>query len=217
MSAISLFKIVPYSIKNSIYKHGTWLGTYPYTFLKSNNSTLKRKQLSGLSNLRKGDVNSNKKTFIYYHNMITHIPYVKQLCNLPSREIVSNDICAIREIGLWLDWLKKNNIYNNTYIVLVSDHGQDSPKAMLAIKQYNVQKELKTSTALMANFDVASFVCEIIQGCSHVKRLKNINFKQRDLFITSNPYTRNDSFNNLNFYKVNQNNFNNLKKWIKIN
>lgn len=220
LSSMALFKMSPYFIKKNIYRGGTWLSLYPNTLLHTNNLALKKNQLLELSLLRKGNVNSKKPTFKYFHNNIGHIPYMqsKELCQIDRQSIYGNEICALKEIQLWLSWLKKNKIYNNSYIVLVSDHGRESTDSLLAIKKYNIQKSFNISTTLMANFDVASYVCEIIQGCSHVKRLKNINFKHRNLFITSQfgNHGSRSSFNKLKFYQVNQNNFKDIKQWLMI-
>ena len=79
-----------------------------------------------------------------------------------------NALC-IRAVAKWLDYLKDNNAYDNTRIILVSDHGRgihleeyedfadyDAPayfSALLLYKDFNAKGQLTTDTSFMMNAD----------------------------------------------------------------
>ncbi|MBP5251805.1 MAG: YidC/Oxa1 family membrane protein insertase [Treponema sp.] len=80
-----------------------------------------------------------------------------------------NALC-IKEVGKWLDFLKKNNAYDNTRVILVSDHGRgihleefenfendfQAPAyfaAMFMYKDFNSHGEVKTDDTFMMNAD----------------------------------------------------------------
>ena len=93
--------------------------------------------------------------------------------------------CSLIFISNFILWLKQNNIYDNTKIIIVSDHGVgfkskyadeilekqvkklNQPKdftykrtiATLLVKDYKERGSLKADTRLMSNGDVPSIVC----------------------------------------------------------
>ena len=80
------------------------------------------------------------------------------------------NMAALLQLGKWFDYLRQNNIYDNTRIILVSDHGsyvQLSKDMMLSnevnalnynpllmVKDFDSHGELKTDGAFMTNADV---------------------------------------------------------------
>ncbi len=80
-----------------------------------------------------------------------------------SRHYQAN-VAAFKQIGKWLDYLRQNNVYDNTRIVLVSDHGRDlqSPdydknlmfySALLMEKDFDTNESLQTNNDFMMNAD----------------------------------------------------------------
>jgi YidC/Oxa1 family membrane protein insertase len=75
---------------------------------------------------------------------------------------------AIKRLAAWFDFLKKENVYDNTRIILVSDHGPepnfitkiglpfnvDQFNPLLMVKDFYATGELKTDMAFMSNADV---------------------------------------------------------------
>jgi len=75
---------------------------------------------------------------------------------------------AIKRLADWFDFLKRENVYDNTRIILVSDHGPepnfitkiglpfnvDQFNPLLMVKDFNADGEIKTDTAFMSNADV---------------------------------------------------------------
>jgi len=74
---------------------------------------------------------------------------------------------AINRLSKWLEFLKNENVYDNTRIILVSDHGPeanfvnkialpiilDQVNPLLMVKDFNASGELKTDMTFMSNAD----------------------------------------------------------------
>ncbi len=76
---------------------------------------------------------------------------------------------ALIQVGKWLDFLKKNNCYDNTRIIIVSDHGRDIPlpqfngmkygleyayfNPLFMAKDFGARGQLKTDDSFMTNAD----------------------------------------------------------------
>jgi YidC/Oxa1 family membrane protein insertase len=75
---------------------------------------------------------------------------------------------AIKRLADWFDFLKKENVYDNTRIILVSDHGPepnfitkiglpfnvDQFNPLLMVKDFDASGEIKTDFTFMSNADV---------------------------------------------------------------
>jgi hypothetical protein len=75
---------------------------------------------------------------------------------------------AIKRLAEWFEFLKKENVYDNTRIILVSDHGPETDfiskmglpfnvdqfNPLLMVKDFYADGEIKTDTAFMSNADV---------------------------------------------------------------
>jgi len=140
LTMLSVFQSSPYFLKPVIYNDGGWLifsknalfwyikeHVYPeYAFLDL---------LPEISN-----TDAEKNTFKYFHSCLTHLPYgigkagsiVDLNSEYPDEKLKSYVYgesayySAKKFIALfinWLDWLKENGIFDNTYIILASDHG----------------------------------------------------------------------------------------------
>lgn len=92
-----------------------------------------------------------------------------------SEDHLRSEYFALKKLLSWFDWMKKNNIYNNTEIILVSDHDfrgdsvgvrklwiGEPPlhvNGLLLVKDFGAQGELKIDrTSLMGNWDVATII-----------------------------------------------------------
>ena len=81
------------------------------------------------------------------------------------------NMAAMIQLGKWLDWLRENGLFDNTRIIIVSDHGRDlglfgmqfgeerSEDAMyynplLLVKDFGSEGELTTNETFMTNADV---------------------------------------------------------------
>jgi hypothetical protein len=75
---------------------------------------------------------------------------------------------SIKRLAVWFNFLKKENVYDNTRIILVSDHGPepnfitkiglpinvDQFNPLLMVKDFNASGEIKTNMEFMSNADV---------------------------------------------------------------
>lgn len=91
------------------------------------------------------------------------------------------NMCALLKVGEWLEYLKENDIYDNTRIIIVADHGCDYGELeslllddgndgqrfnpLLLVKDFNSAGPLSTSYEFMTNADVPSLLAdEIIEN-----------------------------------------------------
>ena len=114
--------------------------------------------------------------------------------DLESYKAYQSNMAAYLELGKWFEYLQKNNIYKNTRIILVSDHGsywtryQDyftmdklntlRFRPLLMVKDFDSKGQIASSNRLMYNADVPRLA---MQGI-----MEN----------PINPFTGNDIFDN---------------------
>ena len=80
-----------------------------------------------------------------------------------------SNVAALRELGNWFDYLRKQGVYDNTRIIIVSDHGQHlalRDDLMLEYDRptnghhYNVDMQKYNCTLMMKDFDAAGFTAD---------------------------------------------------------
>ncbi len=197
LTMVSLFKASPVLLKSIIYDNGDWLiiekdeiKNKAYNFALESWAFLDL--MKDISN-----TNETQNTFKYFHNYITHEPYAMSKEGVLQKEEYPDPSAgdnihgdnayysakaAILATARWIDWLKKEKIYDNTMIILVSDHGHpftESPmitpdfknqditsniftrsQAFLMVKKFNNDKDFKTDWRFMSNGDIPSIICE---------------------------------------------------------
>ena len=139
--AVSLFNSVPWSMKNLVYKDGRWIEN-----LMPKSDTLVVRALreyafiDGLADL--SNTNATKATYKFFDNEITHHPWLMdaKTCTVSAKPKIyktrqdnadelhlANEMCALKALSRWINWMKSEGIFDNTMIILVSDHdGMDS-------------------------------------------------------------------------------------------
>ena len=139
---LTIFQGAPYFLKPVIYNDGGWLifsRVALFWYVRSHvfNEYSFLDLLPEISNSR-----AQGNTFKYFHSCFTHIPYgVGEDGNLVDfnsqypDEVHKSFIFGesayysakkfIALIVAYTDWLKANGLYDNTTIILVSDHGND--------------------------------------------------------------------------------------------
>ncbi|WP_165816570.1 sulfatase-like hydrolase/transferase, partial [Helicobacter cinaedi] len=195
MASMGLFYFAPYIFRTRIYKDFEF-GNYSWIFGK-------KQQIGSFINgvkhtsalpliVRNLNVDSTSKTFKYIHTMHTHYPFALNKDCMPEMDTQSqlpqqyrafflnihhydNEVCAMKETKILLDFLKDNGIYDNTMIVLVSDHSYNdlpthnmpnqasfgnNPNPLLMIKKLKSNGDLKTDMRLMSNADVYGILCD---------------------------------------------------------
>ena len=114
---------------------------------------------------------SNQNNFIIFNNETTHINKYDRPYN---RELKFIEKEALYTIGRYLDYLKKQDVYDNTRIIIVSDHGHwgqkskylDTPylkyNPLLMVKDFNQSKDLAINYDFMTNADMPSIATKTI-------------------------------------------------------
>ena len=113
-----------------------------------------------------------------------------------------SEACALNYLSSFIQWLKENNIYDNTQIFVVSDHGGfdginipdiavtawSRPDALFLFKDFNTSGELRLDSRLMANYDISSIFCENLpNGCPNVPKNILKNYPNNRTMITTIP------------------------------
>ena len=127
------------------------------------------------------DFDSPKNTFINIHSMVTHdVDSVTIGSDFESIEPLFNEdrtfnhyranIAAFKQLGKFFDYLRENGVYDNTRIIIVSDHGTWGLKlkqfssfnkkelgefysAMLLYKDFDSHDSVKRDDVFMTNAD----------------------------------------------------------------
>ncbi len=151
------------------------------------------------------DFNASNNTFLIFDNELPHAPGLLQAPDFVPVEKITNpgtgkfendstyhiNTAMLLRIGEFLDYLKKNDCYDNTRIIIVSDHGnpttsglfdnnqgfskmKEELQAVLLFKDFNSKGDLSFDFTFMTNADTP------------VLALKDINDNPINPF-TNNP------------------------------
>jgi len=179
----SIFKSSPLIIRDTIYNNGNWWNTdtmiIDFNLILNNYAVL-----DFLPELTSSD-SSDTNNFIILCNELPHEPYFLQAPDYtPTLKITDRgsskyaniinypvNAASFKMLGLWFEYLKQNDFYDNTRIIISSDHGAnirtDSFSAsnnlpfnreiynpLLLVKDFNDNFDLKTDYNFMTNADV---------------------------------------------------------------
>ncbi len=172
------------AVRRIIYQDGYWSSD---TANKDETSFINNySQLDLLDELFDGE--SEKNSFIMIVNEMTHEPALLQLPDYTPSKNIDNSIfknvdrnniqdtdyhinaCALLRWAEFFDYLREQNLYDNTRIIIVSDHGshgkskiyKESGKlpfriqrmsASLLVKDFNAHGAIKTDMSFMTNAD----------------------------------------------------------------
>ncbi len=186
----TFLRISPRNLKSFIYNNGIYLlpeqtQNLIYSCYFSENAVISAyTSLLYLKNITKFDSENN--TFTLIHNDLTHCihffqypsyKYSKTITNI-GKNIFSDELsfmayhtamASIILVGEYLDYLKQSDVYNNSRIIIVSDHGNKefnfSSKSkfekekllpfnpLLMVKDFNQHSDLKIDNTFMTNAD----------------------------------------------------------------
>jgi len=229
----SLFKSSVLFLRDAIYNNGDWWSTdsdaIDFRLLLNNYAVLDLlPQITGINT-------AEENTFTILANELTHEPAFLQapdyiplpnVTNHGNSKFADNaqyhvNAAAIKRIGSWLEYLKQNGIYDNTRIIIVSDHGADVETGefsrsetipfnreiynpLLMVKDFDSDFPLRTDTSLMTNADVPSLAFMNLFPNPHNPFTGNpVNdmIKQEPLYITtSGKWMPNE--HNANTFKI---------------
>ena len=196
-----LFKISPLSKKNRIYRHGKWNKAIHRGWTNRAHSLRGIAQLDSFSQISQV-IKSTKNQFKFITNETTHAPWsIGESC-LPVdssgeyelnsdgtyKEHIQTEYCAIKSITKWINWMKEQEVYDNSTIIIVSDHGRpDSEQiykswagtppvnvafhAVLLVKPQKSNGKLLVNNALTMNYDVRALIQNsFYQNLKYVER-----------------------------------------------
>lgn len=184
----SFFKFMPFIFRGIVYDNGKYLHSnkdfddkigYSKSAIRSYASLYYLPEITGITE-------ENKDFAVMLVNDLTHEPAFFQAPEyVPAPEITDKgsgpfanedhyhaNMAAFLLLGKWFDFLKENGVYDNTKIIIVSDHGRDirSPfpdnimlpngmgleffTALLMVKDFSADWVLRTSDTFMTNADV---------------------------------------------------------------
>ncbi len=181
------FYSAPLFLKSKIYNKGKWL----HKNEKTNENTNSAKRLNRMRLLPYiSNTKNENPNFIYIHSYASHHPW----CTIDQNGVMHEDVdiyknneWVIKTFAKWIDWMKQNGVYDNTKIVLLSDHGPHwqhfkgdidynipvikdenlnlnidfswvmGMYPLLMVKDYNTKGNLKESWKFMSNAD-ASYI-----------------------------------------------------------
>jgi hypothetical protein len=175
----SIFKTLPLVFRQGIYLQGDWCS--PGLLQKASLTLNGYSVLDYLPRLT-GFNPEKENTALIMINNTTHEYSFFEAPDYRPAQAVSNygtspfrretayhtNIASIKRVGDWLNFLKKNNTYDNTRIILVSDHGAsenyvaniglpfnvNNYNPLLMVKDFNTSGTLKTDNTFMSNADV---------------------------------------------------------------
>ena len=203
-----LFRLAGDLFRKKIYQGGTWLMADPKM---TSEYGVARKYYSQLKVLPEvSDTESQSNNFILIHNLMIHNPYVygangsiftdarrhdQVLDRYPPVDLVKfrtqynlvhyySMQTSFQLLADWFTWMKKNDVYDNTKIIVVSDHGRDLTWAgdmgkytigasslekaffvpLLLVKDFNEHGSVVTDMTFMTNADVPSLVLSHVGG-----------------------------------------------------
>lgn len=200
--SFGLFKFMPDGwMRRYIYGSGGW-----FFRGKDTNSVINTlAEIYSFAHIH--NAQSKKPTFKLFHTSYTHMPYAtyadkngqchflntQSIWTNPERFALKNagsrfyyhqhfdtEACALFLLNDYFEWMKKENIYDNTQIFIVSDHGGDDSLSeipresyrqgiLFLFKDFDSRGEIKIDSRLMINSDIASIFCSNLKnGCPNV-------------------------------------------------
>ncbi len=210
LTAVGVFRAAPFALKEAVYSEGTWMGTYPHAQKHVDESKHAARDLVGLYALSRAGVvtDAERSTFKYIQNNTTHRPfYITPDTCLPSLAQSDDEVardCALRLVADWVEWLDAHGVYENTMIVLVSDHGSrrqfgnalgvplTRTNALLMVKDFGERGPLVVDDTFMSSADVPAIVCSAIGGCPGIVPDPRGNTEPRTLYFVMGSNKRNE-------------------------
>ncbi len=199
---LGTMRAAPYSLKEVLRARGPWK---PFLDHSSGTTFQVWAELDAFPELTSAD--ASEPTLNFVSSILAHEPYYmgedclprRERFSLPDAEIIARGHrslfslqhaiaarCTLLEVADYLDHLKRLGVYDNTQIVIVSDHGIVGPvedrssravaggtvanafvrfRSVLLVKPIGAGGPLQVSEKFLPNAEVPRIVCEQIGGC----------------------------------------------------
>ena len=211
---VSLFREVPTIMRPVIYYRGTYFNCENVVFSESFFDWF-----SGLYCLPYlTDFNSAENSFMMITNEITHQEVENASISLTNNDKLAlpdsmhykENIIALETIGQWLELLQSNQVYDNTRIIIVSDHGigrgvgesefsspilngglsKDALRGFLLYKDFNAHGVIQNDKNFMTIADVPTLALEgIVENPINPFTGNPVNseLKKKGVYVTVDP------------------------------
>ncbi len=242
----SLFRIIPSFLRKNLYSNSDW---YIYGGKNAVHINTSLKEFSILNSLKHiTSISESGNYFNFIHNNTTHEPDYINTNLLPSiwkDQIPNTDInrfknefltrsyyanaASIKNISELIDFFKDNNVYDNTKIIIISDHALDIKtdfyknndiefmaiyNALLMIKDFNSANDFTISSNFMTVADMPYIALKHLQDVKNpfTEKVITNDYKNGELkVIILNEWNPNrqleNRFNFTKYYTVKGNIF----------
>jgi YidC/Oxa1 family membrane protein insertase len=232
----SFFKSAPMVLREAIYNVGDWWSineaATDFGHILNNYAVLDF--LPSLTEIQADEQN----TFTVMVNELTHNPVflqapdyvpVLQVTDRGTSKYAENEnyhvnAAALKLLGSWFEYLKQNDVYDNTRIIITADHGADIDSGLfprsnnipfrrekynpiMLVKDFNADFPLKTNRDFMTNADVPTLAFkDIIPNPVNPFTGNPVNNapKQKPLHITTSVKWM-PNVHNANIFKIDSN------------
>jgi hypothetical protein len=225
----SLLKVSPYILHGIIYNEGKYLLFDDFISSSYSKYTIDSYALLHyLPNITTISLENDNNFTVLVSDIVCHAAFMDTSDYKPANNIqfrgnslFSEDshyhtmISSFSLLAKWFDYLKENGVYDNTRIILVSDHGMrvTNPfkdknnlpndrellefNSLLMVKDFNAEFELKTDNTFMTNADVPHIAANgIVYPLINPFTGKEMPIeKSNGVTITNNDFWEPDSFN----------------------
>lgn len=195
MIDVTLFRQFPHFVKRFVYNDHLWLVSRAVA--KKGLETFQMRDVAFIRGfIKRMNANSPKPTFKFIHMMHTHPPVmINEECQFIggqrfTRENYKPQVsCALDLFIKILKRLKAQGLYDNTFILLIGDHGarlpvltetdsrvkkENSPNRriigtalpLLLGKPFRNSDEFKISNAPVQLSDIPATICSLLKNCS---------------------------------------------------
>ncbi|WP_461246055.1 hypothetical protein [Treponema sp. R6D11] len=188
----SLLKVSPYILHSILYNDGKYL--YFNEFIDSSYSKYTIDSyaiLHYLPNITTISENNENNFTVFVNDLVCQADFMEAPDYKPSNNITNKGNGTLAEdkryhammssfllLAKWFDYLKENEVYDNTRIIIVSDHGLRAQNpfhhknklpderellefnCLLMVKDFNTNFKLKTDNKFMTNADVPQIATE---------------------------------------------------------
>ena len=242
----AVFREIPLLLRQALYFNGSWCASFnEYRMRPFLNSYAVLDYLDELTGFEPGKENSA----VFIVNKTTHEPWYLQAPLYKPELTVTNygkspfsinpeyhvNAASIKRLSDYFDFLRLHGVYDNTRIILVSDHGRqnfhitktslpfniDQFNSLLMVKDFNTRDPMKTDMTFMTNADVPSLAMNgLIENQVNPFTGNVITTDQKNnplLILVKNVHEINQNeieLNAQNTYYIHDNIFDE-KNWIK--
>lgn len=156
----------------------------------------------------------NKGRFYYFSTKLTHEPWItggdfevsldgtikysgalyrKYKKSMNSLKHIYTDGASLKLLGKWFKWMKENGVYDNTRIIIVSDHGRKVHNFLfdghkIPGSKYQTSPALWHNLIMVKDFDSKG---EMVRDSSFMTTCDIPYLAIKDIYKGKNPYTGN--------------------------